>query len=306
MKQLTKIHQQLIDAYQECARINWSPDAGENELQQERDKIVSLCQQVTHILESQTETPSSVKDQHLLKNIFANLIDPDGFSATQLWEHDQVVMEAARALYACFPSQLADGEEASYLLHFFVGVADNTSHRSQLFTSMLQGPRDHWKERDWDKLCTIASEMIYELYKNQSWNQSMAAVDALMTTLVQEAAHHKEGKKLLDGVVGDLIFQNSLVFYPDILPLLDGKRVIRSCIRDDQHNGNRVMMDHLDNAVSDEVLEAWFPKTSKKASSLAQHYPRLQALFDRRAITQQVEDNLGDAIHTKSARVSKM
>lgn len=266
-----------------------------------KEQIIDLCQQI--ILPLQTGLNPS--QQSTASDIFSLLCDPDLFSRLDLWNDDEKIMHAALALRAVLPDTFFQAYHVKHLANYFSQSCTVGSARNCLISSLLQGPKDHWKADEIENMYYTFMEMAGDMsVEKEHHNQPLSPITdflAALETLSRSTADNcKSAKDTLYKTVFSLLCDDQLKLYPDIFNKLDGYTLVKKCIQL-QHLHGRAM-ENLDRMISHQQLEQWFPKSGKRVHVLAQSYPRLQSMLEKRNLHQ----NLSQISKISTSRQHKM
>lgn len=260
-----------------------------------REQVVALCQQIVLPLQAGLGNSESSNAYE----VFSLLCDPDLFSRLDLWNDDDKIMHAALALHSVLPPTSFEAYHVKHLANFFSQASKLGSARNRLICFLLQGPKEHWNAAEIDSMYYTFMEMEGDMSAtNEFHNHPISSMDYFLQALeelsVKTADNRKSAKNTLYQTAFSLLCDDRLKLYPAIFDKLDGYTLVKKCV-ELRHLHGRVM-DNLDRMLSDQHLEDWFPKSGKRVNALAQSYPRLQSMLDKRTILQNLTT-------TPSARV---
>lgn len=252
-----------------------------------KERIVDLCQKIVLPLQAGLDN----SDQLTAYDVFSLLCNPDLFSRLELWSYDEDIMLAALALYSALPPTLFEAYHAKHLANSFSQTCKSGTARNRLICSLLQGPKDHWKAAEIENMYYTFMEMEGDMaleteYQNQPISSVQDFLSALETLSRSQTGNSKSAKDTLYSTVFCLLGDDRLKLYPDIFSKLHGYTLVKKCVQSHHHPGR--VMDNLDRMISDQQLEQWFPKSGVRVNELAQSYPRLKAMLEKRNLLHQI------------------
>lgn len=255
-----------------------------------REYIIRLCRDTIPLLQYNLTTAQ----QDTTYNLFSLLCDPELFSRLDLWSHDQEIMSTALALYSVLPPTVSEAYHVKHVANYFSQACKFGTARNRLMLSLLQGPKAHWKSSEIENLYYTIVEMegdvgAAEEYRDQPISSVKDFLDALETLSRSNSENRKAAKETLYSTVFSLLCDDRLKLYPDVFHKLHGYTLVKKCIQS-QHLDIRAM-DNLDCMIGDQQLEQWFPRSGKRVNALAQSYPRLQAMLEKRTLSNCVNTN---------------
>jgi len=266
-----------------------------------KERIIDLCQQI--VLPLQAGLNHSQRSAACA--VFSMLCDPVLFSRLDLWNDDEKIMHAALALHAVLPDTFFQAYHIKHLANYFSQSCTLGSPRNRLICSLLQGPKEHWQSNEIENMYYTFMEMAEDMsaekeHHNQPLSPTTNFLAALETLSRSTADNCKSAKDTLYKTALSLLCDDQLKLYPDIFNKLDGYTLVKKCIQL-QHLHGRVM-ENLDRMISDQQLEQWFPKSGKRVHVLAQSYPRLQSMLEKRNL----HENLSQISKISTSRQHKM
>ena len=251
-----------------------------------REQIVGLCGDIMPLL----QCPLTDEQQDIAYNIFSLLCNPELFSRLQLWDHDHEIMSTALALHSALPPIAFEAYHVKHVANYFSQVCKLGTARNRLMSSLLEGPKEHWKSNEIESMYYTIMEMEGEMGAEEYRNQPISSMNdflyGLETLSRSNSKNCKSAKETLYSTAFSLLCDDRLKLYPDAFHKLHGYTLVKKCIQS-RHLHGRVM-DNLDRMISDQQLEQWFPKSGKRVNALAQSYPRLQAMLEKRSLVQQL------------------
>lgn len=246
-------------------------------------EIVALCHEIIPALQG---TPSD-SERDTAYNIFSLLCNHDMFSLLHLWDHDQEIMDTALALYTALPPTLFEAHHVNNLVQYHSQASQPNTSRCRLICNLLCGPKEHWPPNEIETMYYTFIEMEEAMRNtNEHRGRPICSVKAFLHGLDElsksAAKNRKTARDTLHQTVQGLLYDDGLKLYADIVPQLDGYTVIKQSIA--SHHTS--VLENLNAMISDEQLEQWFPKSGKRVHRLAQSYPRLQAVIEKRQLHQ--------------------
>lgn len=255
-----------------------SEDAAHN-----RETIVGMCRDIMPLLQS-TLTD---EQQDIAYNIFSLLCNPELFSRLNLWDHDHEIMSTALALYSALPPTAFEAYHVKHVANYFSQACKLGTARNRLMSSLLKGPKEHWKSNEIESMyytiMEMEGEMSAEEYRNQPISSMKDFLYSLATLSRSNSENCKSAKETLYTTAFSLLYDDRLKLYPNTFNKLNGYTLVKKCVQSDGR-----VMDNLNRMISDQQLEQWFPKSGKRVNALAQSYPRLQAMLEKRILVQQL------------------
>lgn len=257
-----------------------------NDLALKKETIVALCDEIILALKN----PLDAAQKDTAYDIFSMLCNHDTFARWDLWNHDQDIMGAALALYTALPPTLVEAHHVTDLVQYFSQASQPNTARCRLICNLLQGPKEHWPPHEIERMYYVFMEMEEEMRHNEHQAQPIVCVMAFLQGLEElsrsPGKNRKAAKDVLYQTAQGLLYDDGLKLYPDILPKLDGYTVVKKSIA----SRHPSVLENLNAMVTDEQLEQWFPKSGQRVRRLAQSYPRLQALIEKRSLHQNLSD----------------
>lgn len=257
-----------------------------NDLALKKETIVALCGEIVSAL----RYPLDDSQNDTAYDMFSMLCHHDTFSRWDLWKHDQDIMGAALALYTALPPTLIEARHVTDLVQYFLHASQSNTARCRLICNLLEGPKEHWPPHEIERMYYVFMEMEEEMRHNGHQDQPIVSVMAFLQGLEElsksAGTNRKMAKDVLYQTVQGLLYDDGLKLYSDILPKLDGYTVVKKSIA----SRHASVLENLNALVSDEQLEQWFPKSGQRVRRLAQSYPRLQALIEKRSLHQNLSD----------------
>lgn len=254
-----------------------------DDLTLKKRKIAALCGEI--ILALQNTLGDAQKETAY--DIFSMLCNHDTFARWDLWKQDQEIMDAALALYTVLPPTLFEAHHVNDLAQYFSQASQPNTARCRLICNLLQGPKEHWLPNEIENMYYTFIDMEEEMRNSKEHQgQPIAPVHAFLHGLDElsksTAKNRKAAKDTLYQTVQGLLYDDGLKLYVDIVPKLDGYTAVKKSIA----SRHASVLENLNAMISDEQLERWFPKSGKRVQMLAQSYPRLQAVIEKRSLHQ--------------------
>lgn len=252
-----------------------------------KQQIVDLCEQIVLPLQSGLGDT----EQSTAYDVFSLLCDPDLFSRLDLWNCDDKIMHAALALHSVLPDTFFEAYHVTHVANYFSQACKLGSARNRLMCSLLEGPKEHWGADEignmYYTLMELEGEMSAEyVYHDQPISSCEYFLHALNALSHSNAGNRKSAKNTLYQTAFSLLCDDRLKLYPDIFSKLHGYTLVKKCVQS-RHLHGRVM-ENLDRMITDQQFEQWFPKSGKRVKELAQAYPRLQAMLEKRNLLTQL------------------
>lgn len=257
------------------------------EYSKNKQQIVDLCEQIVLPLQSGLGDT----EQSIACDVFSLLCDPDLFSRLNLWSYDDTIMHAALTLYSVLPDTFFEAYHVTHVANYFSQACQLGTSRNRLMRSLLQGPKEHWDPDDIESMYYTLIEMEGDMsaeyvYHDQPISSCEYFLQALDVLSHSNAGNRKSAKKTLYQTAFSLLCDDRLKLYPDIFSKLHGYTLVKKCIQ--SRHLHRHVMENLDRMITDQQLEQWFPKSGKRVKELAQAYPRLQAMLEKRNLLTQL------------------